>query len=182
MVLSSASPRRGFNFALILSVIGVIVGGFALFLALTFDPNQDRLSTLMGGSVLGKYKSDLETPSGTAKALLQMENDGDIRALRAYEMQFRGKLLKEKLETFKVDEEVEFKLPAKKDAKGEVTTPAQEFKVLFVSYKQDSKDVKEVIVMEKFNEPLRWRKSDLEHSKIAAEDNKLGEKIMKWRV
>ena len=181
MVLSSTAPRRGFNVALVLSVIGVILGGFAVFASLFMDRNESGFSVRspFGGS-LKKYDEDLKTPAGTYKALMQMERDRDRRALDAYELKFEEKQLDEKLQSFKVESEADYKREAPKD-KPATNGSSGEFKVLFVSFKQDSKDKKEVVVMEKFTEPNLWRPAGGMIGEIKEKNKEVGKKIDDWK-
>jgi hypothetical protein len=176
----TSPPRRGFNFALILSVIGVILGGTALFLLLSgvYDPSQPFGIGSLSGPI-GKYKMD--TPEGAAKAEYEMRLNRDRRALTEYETRFDEAALKEKVESFKVEDQSDYKHEKAKDDKSK-GKGSGEFKILFVSYKHDGETKKEVVVMEHYPDLKLWKKTTSVNSMEVEKANKdLAKKMTDWK-
>jgi hypothetical protein len=186
----STSPRSGFNFSLILSIIALGIGGFALYLALTFDPFEPRFSSEnpFKGALNG-YKEDLKTAAGTAKAEIDMRVNRDFRAQIEYATLFEQEQLKEKSETFKVEKDPDFKLEPNKDPKAKKHKGTGEFKILFATYKEDGVDKKEIIVMEKYvlpgpdgKERELWKRSNgLTSARVGEKNKELAAEMDKWK-
>ena len=173
-----SGPKRGFNVALMLSVVGVILGGFALYLALTADPFEARFSSASHfKSALDKY--DMKTPAGAAKAEVEMQLNRDFRAMIESQVAFDEKRLKEQHETMKVEDEVDFK---KEPDKMDRSRGSGEFKILFISYKQNKEDRKDVVAMEKATEGNLWRRGFLSSFDVAKTNKDLAAKMDKWKT
>jgi hypothetical protein len=187
----STSPRSGFNVSLILSIIGIGLGGVALYLELTSDPFEPRGSGSPFRNALDRYQEELKTPGGTAKAELDMQLNRDIRAQTEYRTLFEEKQLKEKTESFKIEKDERFTREPNKDpkAKKDKGTGTGEFSILFATYKEDNADKKELIVMEKFTIPTPdgkerdlWKRSNALSSAQVGEKNKeLAAEMDKWK-
>jgi hypothetical protein len=185
----ATNPRGGFNFSLMLSIIAVAVGGVALYLQLTTDPLDARRGTNPLKGALDRYKEELKTPAGTAKAEIEMVMNRDFRANIEYSTIFEDKQLKEKFESFKVEKDADYKREPPKDPKAKKSKSTGEFKILFVTYKQDGEDKKETIVMEKFLIPTgeegkdreMWRRAFMSSAEIGLTKKELADEMDKWK-
>ena len=174
MTLSS-SPRRGAANGV--AILALILALAALFFALCSDPFKSGFSFKVPfSSGLSGY--DVETPAGMYKSQIEIEVNRDIRAMLELERRFDRKELKEKLDTLKIDSEADFKVD-KKDSKDPFTG---EYKILFVSYKRDSKDQKEVVAMEKHRDSGLWRSRGAPLMEINEKNKELAKKIQDWQV
>jgi hypothetical protein len=188
----STSPRGGFNLALMLAIIGIGLGGVALYLTLTFDPFDSKVagkSPFRGA--LDKYKEEMKTAGGTAKAEMDMHLNRDFRAMIEYQTLFEEKQLKEKSETFKVEKEADFKREPDKDPKAKKNQGSGEFKILFVTFKEDGEDKKELMVMEKHalesstgsaeKRELWKRNHSLSSAEVGSKNKDLAAEMDKWK-
>lgn len=187
----STSPRGGFNFALMLAIIGIGLGGVALYLTLTFDPFDSNVAGKGFKGALDKYKEELKTAGGTAKAEIDMQLNRDFRAMIEYQTLFEQKQLKEKSDTFKVEKDADFKREPDKDPKAKKNKGSGEFKILFVTFKEDGEDKKELIVMEKYSlasssesaeKRELWRRSHgLSSAEVGSKNKELADEMDKWK-
>lgn len=167
----STAPRRGNGLAL----FALIVALAALFFSLCYDPLKPGFGLKVPfSSGLSGY--DTDTASGMYRTELEVRYGIDLRAELELERRLRSKEDKEKLDTLKIEPEIEVKLD--RDDKDNYTG---EVRVLLVSYKQDGKERKDVITMEKHRESGLWRRHEVSLDQIGAKHKDAAKKMDEWR-
>jgi hypothetical protein len=165
----STAPRRGASNAI--AVFALLIALAALFFALCTDPLKPGVAVKVPfSSALSAY--DLQTPAGAYKSEMQMEMNGDLRALSEHRQKVDRRGIKEKLDSLKIESEHDFKL--KRDDE-EV-----EFKILLVKYDaKKKKDQKEVVTMKKDKDSGIWSHDFLSARDVEATNKELAEKMRK---
>ncbi|MCE9532934.1 MAG: hypothetical protein K8T89_17690 [Planctomycetes bacterium] len=177
MILSS-TRRPGAGAPMMLTIVAIVLAFIALVIALCRDPLQPGFSLRNPfGDPLSSY--DFDSAAGTAKSELQIELKRDMKAMMEYRSRFDKKEIEEKVNSFKVESEDDFK--REKDPKDKKSKGTGDYKILFVSYKQDGEERKEVMVMEKDVSGL-WRRSFLSAFDVSPKNEALGKKMNEWSV
>jgi len=163
---------------MVLGVVALIIALAALVIALCRDPMQSGLALRNPFNPLGGY--DVETAAGAAKSQLEMRMKNDVRAFAEMERRMKDKQLEEKVSTFRVESEADFKRDKKDDA--DKKSPwTGECKILFVTYKDDGKDKKEVYSMEKHNSGM-WDRRGPSSFEVGTTNKELQKKMDDWVI
>jgi len=164
---------------MVLGVVALIIALAALVIALCRDPFQTGIAFCNPFNALGGY--DLDTPAGAAKARDLIESKDDIRAQIALQKKFRdSKAVEERTSSFKIESEADFKKEKKTD-KEKKSPWTGEYKVLFVSYKEDGEDQKEVVSVQKHSNGL-WARHPLSSGEVGLTNKELQKKMEEWFV
>jgi hypothetical protein len=170
-MIRSCLPRRGAGNPMAVAVIALVIALLGVVLTLCRDPYKSGFGfSNPFGDGLGGY--DFDSASGAYKAQLEIEQIRDIRANLALQRKLNGKELKERLDTLKVEKEVDFK---KKEKDKSV-----DYKVLFISYKQKGEDRKEVVTMTKDADAGIWHRQYLSSSDVEKDNKDLAREMRDW--
>lgn len=176
-MMNRSTRRRGGACPMILGVLSLLIALAALVIALCRDPMQPGLTLRHPFNPLSGY--DVESAGGAAKAQLEMRLKNDIRAGLELERRSKDKQLEEKFNTFEIKEEAGYN--REKDPKAKKGADTGEFKILFVTFKEDGEERKDLVVMEKQESGL-WRNAfGLDSMEVAGKNKELAEKMDKWK-
>ena len=178
MILSSTRRRGGLS-PMVIAILALVLAFVALVLALCRDQLQPGFALRNPfGDPLSKY--DFETASGTVKSEMEIELNRDLRAILEHERRFPRKEARERAETLKVEEEVDYKRDDKKDKKSK---GSGEFKILFVSFKSDGETRKEIYAMQKDSDNNQWKRDyGLTSFQVREKNKELADKMDKWKT
>jgi hypothetical protein len=157
--------------AIVLGVISLIIALAALAVALLRDPFKPGFGVsnpLDDG--LGKY--DLKTAAGAYKAQMEIDLNGDLRAVLAIAHRMKNQELKEQIETLKIAKELDYTKKAKEKS--------TDYRILFTTYKENGEEQKRLVTMKKDPESGFWRRSFLGSYDVEKDNKELAQQMRDW--
>jgi len=152
--MGSKRIRRGSAMANILACLALLISIAALVIVIVQNPM---------GSALSKY--DFSTPEKAYRSGLVMERDRDLNARLEYEARIEGKRIREKIDTLKIHDTVDW----------------QDKKLLFVSFEEDGELEHEVRGFEKHEDSGFWKYTYVSDYRVEKDDKALAERIRRWK-
>lgn len=156
---SSATQKASTPSTILLALIVIVSGGALAIAVVAYRAATAKLPSIDPST--GK-KYDFSSPEAAYKSHTTMYRDGDIAAIRWYEVEFRRALLDEKLKTFEVSRVAEYS--------GK--------RVLFVKYQSRGMDRYDTVAMERDAASGLWGEVRLSYFDVT--DEKLKDEMRKW--
>jgi hypothetical protein len=175
MSILSKPHRRGGAAAGFFSFMAILLALLAVAWAMFKDPwRPDFTLRNPFGSPLSRY--NMKSPGEAYKGLLEIQLNSDIPAMAELGRLQQNKLAKEKVESFEVKSDADFSRTEKVKEKDKEV----KYKVLFATWKEDTKEVKEVVAMRWDDEAEMWRPSRLSPQEVAGKNADLAKQMEEW--